>query len=111
MWIVVSGIDRFHIIDLMTEQHSYNIHYFFSNIAKLLRWALFPHDRKELSCRLGVHLFNCRVHRLKAPDAFSAEKNFVRVEQTKQADGAEDLGRHGWEDDRLDSSVPCPTRK
>jgi hypothetical protein len=42
------GIDELHVVGLMTEQHSYNVQYFFSNIMESILNAIFPDGRKLL---------------------------------------------------------------
>jgi hypothetical protein len=79
MLTIIWKVIHFHVVDLMTEQHSYNIEYFLSDIMELLLLAIFPDGRKLHSRQLDVHLDKCRIHCLKAFDAFLAEKQAVRV--------------------------------
>jgi hypothetical protein len=58
MLTVIWEIDGFHVADLMTEEHSYNIPYYLSHILEPLLFALFPDDCKQHSCRLSLHLDN-----------------------------------------------------
>jgi hypothetical protein len=71
MLSVIWGIDGFHIVDLMTEQCSYNMQYFFSHILETLLLAVFPDGRQRHSCLLSLHLDNCRVHCPNASENFS----------------------------------------
>jgi hypothetical protein len=73
------GIDGFHLVDLMIEQHSYNTRHFLSHILEPLLFAVFPHGRKPHSRRVSLHLDNCRVHRSKAFENFFAENYIIRV--------------------------------
>jgi hypothetical protein len=73
------GIDGFHVLNLMTEQHCYNIHFFFSNAVEALFSAIFPEGRKPHFRRLSVHLDNCRVHCSKAAETFFADNGIARV--------------------------------
>jgi hypothetical protein len=70
MLTLIWGIDGFHPVDLMTEQHSYNTQYFHYHILESLLLAVFPGDRKPHSWRLGLHHGNCRVHCSKASENF-----------------------------------------
>jgi hypothetical protein len=79
MLTVVWGIDGFHVADLMTEQHTYNTQYCFSYILEPQLLAEFPDGRKPQARRLSLHLDNCRVHRSKASENFSAENYIIRV--------------------------------
>jgi hypothetical protein len=64
----------------MTEQHSYNIQYFFGYILEPLLLAVFPDGgRKPHSRQLGLHLDNGCVHRSKPSDNFVAENSIIRV--------------------------------
>jgi hypothetical protein len=71
MLTVIWGIDEFHVFDLMTEQHSYNTHYFLSHIFEPLLLAVFPDGRKPHSHRLSLHFDNCRIHRSKDSENFA----------------------------------------
>jgi hypothetical protein len=71
MLTVIWGIAGFHVVDLMTDQHSYNTHYFLSQILEPLLLALFPDGRKPHSRRLDLHFDNCGVHCSKASVNFS----------------------------------------
>jgi hypothetical protein len=71
MLTVIWGINGFQIVDLMTEQHSYNILHFLSHILEPLLLALFADGRKPYSRGLRLHLDNCRVHRSMASVNFS----------------------------------------
>jgi hypothetical protein len=79
MMTVIWGIDGFHVVDLMTEQHSYNTQYFFSHDLEPLLLALFPDRRKPHSHRLSVHLDNCRISRSKDSENFFVENSIIRV--------------------------------
>jgi hypothetical protein len=76
---VVWGIDGFNVVDLITEQHSYNTQYFLSHILEPLLLAVFPDSRKPHSCQLSLQLDNCCVHRSKASENFFAENSIIRV--------------------------------
>jgi histone-lysine N-methyltransferase SETMAR len=79
MLTVIWRINGFHVVDLMTEQHSYNTQYFLSHILETLLLAVFPDGHKPHSCRLSLHLGNCRVHRSKASAYLFAENPIIRV--------------------------------
>jgi hypothetical protein len=51
MLTVIWGIDGFHVVGLMIEQHSYNTQYFLSHILEPLLPAVFPDDCKSHSRR------------------------------------------------------------
>jgi hypothetical protein len=55
----------------MIGKHNYNTQYFLSHILKPLLLAVFPDGRKRHSCRLLLHLDNCRVQRSKTSENFS----------------------------------------
>jgi hypothetical protein len=65
MLTVIWGIDGFHVVDLVTEQHSYSTQYFPSHIFEPLLPAVFPDGRKSHSRRVSLHPDKCRVHRSK----------------------------------------------
>jgi hypothetical protein len=73
MPIVLWGVYGFHVVDLMTEQHSYNLQYFLSHILEPLLLAVFPDGRKPHPRRLSVHLDNYHVHRSKGAANFSVK--------------------------------------
>jgi histone-lysine N-methyltransferase SETMAR len=79
MLTLVWGIDGFHVVGLMTEQHSYNTQSFLSYILEPLLFTVFPDGRKPHSHRLSLHFDNCRVHRSKAPQNFFAENSMMRI--------------------------------
>jgi hypothetical protein len=62
MLTVTWGIDEFHVVDLMAEQHSYSPQSFPSHILEQLLFAVFPEGRKPHFRRLSLYLNNCRVH-------------------------------------------------
>jgi hypothetical protein len=76
---VICGIDGLHVVDGMTEQHSYNTPYFLSHILEPLLLAVFPDGRKPHSCQLSLHLDNWSVHRSRVSKNFFAENSIVRV--------------------------------
>jgi hypothetical protein len=73
MLTFISRIDGFHVVDLMTEQHSYSIQSFLSQILEPLLLGVFPDVRKPRPHRLSLHLDKGRVHRSKASENFFAE--------------------------------------
>jgi hypothetical protein len=79
MLTVIWGINEFHIVDLTTEQHSYNTQYFLRHILEPVLVAAFPGGRKPHSCRLSLHLDGFRVHRSKSSEHFLAENYIIRV--------------------------------
>jgi hypothetical protein len=85
MLTVIWGIDGIHVVDLMTEQHSYNIQYFFSHTLESLLLAVFPDGRKPHSRRLSLHLDNCRIHCLKASEHFSLKILLFEYPLAKQS--------------------------
>jgi hypothetical protein len=85
MLTVSWGIDGFHVVDLMTEQHSCNTQYFLSHILESLLLAVFPDGRKLHSRWLNLHLDNCCVHRSKASENFLAENYITCYSSTPSA--------------------------
>jgi histone-lysine N-methyltransferase SETMAR len=79
MLTVICGIDGFHVVDLMTEQHSYNTQYFLNRILEPRLLAVFPGGRKQYSRRLSLHLDKCRIYRQKASEDFLVENSIIRV--------------------------------
>jgi hypothetical protein len=79
MLTVIWGIDGFHVVDLVTEQHRCNTQYFLSHILEPLLLAVFPDGRKPHSLWLSLHIDNCHVHWSKASDKFFAENSIIRV--------------------------------
>jgi hypothetical protein len=79
MLTVIWGIDGFHVVDLMIEQHIHNTRHFLSHILKILLPTVFSEGRKPHSHRLSLHLDNCSVHRSKAYENFFAENSIIRV--------------------------------
>jgi hypothetical protein len=77
MFAIIWRIDGFHIVDLMTEQHSYNAQYLLSHILEPLLLAVFPDGRKPQFRRLTLRLDNCRVHRPKASENCFAENSII----------------------------------
>jgi hypothetical protein len=63
----------------MTKQHSYNAHYFHSNVMEPLLSAIFPNGRKPQARWLSAKLAHCTVHRSKASENFFAENDIVRL--------------------------------
>jgi hypothetical protein len=61
MVIVIWDIDGFHVVDLMTEEHCYNIQYFLGHLLEPLLLAVFPDGRKLHSLQLDLYFDNCRV--------------------------------------------------
>jgi hypothetical protein len=78
MLTVIWGIDGFQVVDLMTEQHSYETQYFLSHILEPALLAVFPDGHKPHSRLLSLHLDNRRVHRPKISDNFSVENSIFR---------------------------------
>jgi hypothetical protein len=70
MLTVIWTIDGFYVVDLMTEQHSYNTQCFLSHILEPLLFVVFSDGRKPHSRRLTLHSNDCRVHRSKASANF-----------------------------------------
>jgi hypothetical protein len=85
---VIWGINGFHPIDLMIEQHDCNTQYFLSHILEPLLFAVFPDGRKPHSRRLSLHPDDCRVHRSKASENFFAEKAIIRVPHPPDSHGS-----------------------
>jgi hypothetical protein len=79
MLVVLWGIGELHVVDLMTEKHSYNTQYFLSHILESLLLAVFPDGRKPHPRRLTLHLDNCRVHCLKGSKNAFVETFILRV--------------------------------
>jgi hypothetical protein len=79
MLIVISGIDGYHVTDLITDRHNHNARYFIGNAIEPVLRAIFPDGWKAHSRRLNVDLDKCRVHGSKTSDAFFTENDIVRV--------------------------------
>jgi hypothetical protein len=79
MLTVIWGMDGFHLLDLMTEQHSYTTQYFLSHILESLLLALFPDGCKPHFHCLSLHLDNLRLHCSRASENFFAENSIMRV--------------------------------
>jgi hypothetical protein len=79
MFTVNWGIDRFHVLDLMTEQYNYNTQYFLNHVLEPLILAVWPDGRKPHSRQLSLHLDNCPIHRSKASENFCAENSIIRA--------------------------------
>jgi hypothetical protein len=79
MLTVIWGIDGFHIVNLMAEQHSYNTQHFLRYILEPLLLTVFPDGRKPHSHRLSLYLDNCHVHRSTASENFFAQNYIIRV--------------------------------
>jgi hypothetical protein len=79
MFAVIWEIDGFHVVDLMSRQHSYNTPYFLSHSLEPLMLAVFLDSRKSHSRRLILHLDFCRAHHSKASESFFVEKAITRV--------------------------------
>jgi histone-lysine N-methyltransferase SETMAR len=79
MLTVIWGINGFHVVDLITEQHSYNTQYFLNHILESLLLAVFPEGRKPHSPRLSLAFNNCRVRCSKVFENFFAENYIIRV--------------------------------
>jgi hypothetical protein len=82
MLIAIWGIDEFHGVDLMTEQHSHNTHYLLSHILEPLLLAAFPDGGKPHSRQLSLHFDNYHVHRSKVSENFFDENYVIRVPHT-----------------------------
>jgi hypothetical protein len=79
MLTVIWGIDRFHVVDLMTEQHNYNMQYLLSHICEPLLLGVFSDGRKSNSRRLSLHPDNYCLHRSKASENCFAENSIIGV--------------------------------
>jgi hypothetical protein len=69
--VVIWGIDGFHVVDLMTEQHNHNPQYFLSHILEPVLFAVSPDGFKPHFRQLALHLDNCRLHSSKVSEGFS----------------------------------------
>jgi hypothetical protein len=87
MLTVIRGIDGFHVVDLMTEQHSYTISPFLSQIFEPLLFTVCPDGRKPSFRRLGLHLDNCHVCRSKASENSVAENSIIRMPHPPHSPG------------------------
>jgi hypothetical protein len=75
MW----GVARFHAIDWMTTQRTFNSQYFLGHMMVPLVSKAFPQGRRRRAPRLYCHLDNCRFQISKVSDNFFAENEIVRV--------------------------------
>jgi histone-lysine N-methyltransferase SETMAR len=81
MLTVIWGVDRFHVVDLMTSQRSFDSQYFVDNIMVPLVEKVFPKGRNPHARRLHLHLDHCRVHFSRVTEQFIAENHISRVPQ------------------------------
>jgi hypothetical protein len=81
MLTVIWGVDGFHVVDLMTSQHSFDSQYFVDNIMVQLVEKVFPKGRNPHARRPHLHLVNCRVHFSRAAEQFIAQNHISRVPQ------------------------------
>jgi hypothetical protein len=101
---VISGMDGFFIIDLISEQHSYKTQDFLSNTMEPPFRAIFPDGRGP---QVSMHLENSRVHRPKASDAFllkialfECSIRHLVLMWHPQNSGFSTISRAHWHDDR-----------
>jgi hypothetical protein len=81
MLTVIWGIDSFHVVNLMTSQHSFDSQYFVDHVKIPLVGKVFPNGRNSHARRLSLHLDNCGVHFSKVTERFVAEKHILCVPQ------------------------------
>jgi hypothetical protein len=71
MLTVIRGIDEFHVVSLVTEQHSYSTQYFLNHTLAPLLLAIFPDGGQRHSRWLSLNVLNGRFHCSKASENFS----------------------------------------
>jgi hypothetical protein len=76
---VIWGVERFHVVDLMTTQLSFNSQYFVENVMARLMSKVLPQGKRRRPPRSDCHLDNGRVRFSKVPDSFVAENEIVCV--------------------------------
>jgi histone-lysine N-methyltransferase SETMAR len=79
MFTVIWGVDGFHVVDLMTSQRRFNSEYFMSYVLAPMVVKVFPRERIPQTCRLQLHLDDCRVHFSKLTEQFFTENHIRRV--------------------------------
>jgi hypothetical protein len=79
MLTVIWGVDRFHVVGLMTSQRSFNSEYFVSHVLAPMVATSFPRGRITQRHRRQLHLDNCRVHFSKAIEPFITENHIGSV--------------------------------
>jgi hypothetical protein len=94
---IIWGFDGFHVVNLMTEQHSYNIHDFLGNTIEPLLHEILPDGRKPCDGPLNLHFENFSIHGSKASDAFLTENDIVRLPHPADSPGlaVSDFGLYG----------------
>jgi transposase len=78
---VIWGVQRFHVVGLITSQRIFDSQYFVDNIMVPLVEKVFPNGRNPHARRLHLHLDNCRVHFSRVTEQFIAENHISRVPQ------------------------------
>jgi histone-lysine N-methyltransferase SETMAR len=81
MLTLIWGVDRFHVVDLMTSQRSFDSQYFVDHIMLSLLEKVFPKGRNPHARQLHLHLDHCRVHFSRVPEQCIAENHISRVPQ------------------------------
>jgi hypothetical protein len=79
MLTIIWGVDGFHVVDLMTSQHSFNSEYFMSHVLTPMVVKVFTRGRIPHIRRLQLHLDNCRVHFSKATGQFITVRHSRRA--------------------------------
>jgi hypothetical protein len=79
MLTVIWGVSDFHVVDLMTLQHSFTPEYFASHVLVPMITKVFSRGRIPHTRRLQLHLDSCRVHFSKATEQFITENQIGRV--------------------------------
>jgi hypothetical protein len=79
VFTVIWGVDGFHLVDLITSQRSFNSEYFVSHVLATMVAKVFPRGRIPQTCRLQLHLDNCRVYFSKPTEQLITENHIGRV--------------------------------
>jgi hypothetical protein len=79
MLTVIWGISDFHVVDLITSQHSFDSQYSVSNLMAPLIANIYPRGRIPHVRRLHLHLDNCRVHFSNVTEQFITQNQIFRV--------------------------------
>jgi hypothetical protein len=79
IFIVIWGVDSFHVVDLMISQRSFNSECFVSHALAPMITKTFSRGRILHTRRLQLHLENYRVHFSKTTEQFMTENHIERV--------------------------------
>jgi histone-lysine N-methyltransferase SETMAR len=78
-FIVIRGVDRLYVADLMTSQRSFNSEYFLSHVLAPIVAKIFSRGRIPHTRRPQFHLDNSRVQFSKVTEQFITENHIGRA--------------------------------